>query len=618
MKTPFDYQDASHAALINYLHNPNNYGKNPLVVLATGAGKSLSHAMFIYHMLSMYPHLRMMCLTHVKELVDGNYTETLEFWPSAPLGMYSASLKRKETWGQVTYGNIQSVHRNPATWGHIDFLLIDEAHLVSDTGMYFKFITALRKKNPNLIVIGFTATHYRMKQGLLTEGEDALFDEVVFDLATGDSFVWLVDNYYLCEPLPQHPGFELETDDIKITGGEFNNKDAALAIEEQNLLERAVDTTITTALAEGRRAWLTFNQSVEQAKLVADMYTYKGYPHEAVYSGMSDRDAVQQCFRDGGLRGLTNMNILTTGSNFPIIDMLSAQRLTRSVSLWVQMVGRGTRQLFQPGFDLNTFEGRKASYEASPKKNCRVLDFVGNTKRLGPINYPKIPGRRKKGGGGEAPVRTCPDCGAMFHPTIQTCPECGYEFPPPQKLQMKASEASIMARFQEQFPEPKPKEFMAYTVYDIICERHAGREDKPDTLKVTYRCGSQGKERKFSTWLCFDHPRDKFPYRKACDWWSAHKGGKKPLTVQDAIDGFEKVVKPMFIKVWVNTKYPEIDDYDFAGGKFMDHNGEPLVEKEQDPNVKREKESEKRLEEAAARLGVTVEEYTSPDFEIPF
>jgi len=69
---------------------------------------------------------------------------------------------------------------------------------------------------------------------------------------------------------------------------------------------------------------------------------------------------------------MVNVGVLTTGFDFPEIDLIIMLRPTNSPVLWVQMLGRGTRP-------------------ADGKENCMVLDFAGNTPRLGPINDPMIP-----------------------------------------------------------------------------------------------------------------------------------------------------------------------------------------------------------------------------------
>ena len=62
-----------------------------------------------------------------------------------------------------------------------------------------------------------------------------------------------------------------------------------------------------------------------------------------------------------------------------------------STVLWVQMLGRGTRPVYPVGYDSETIEQRIEAIKVSGKLDCLVLDYAGNTRRLGPINDPVIP-----------------------------------------------------------------------------------------------------------------------------------------------------------------------------------------------------------------------------------
>jgi len=602
MKRPRDYQEDAHWATWSYLHDRANHTggkatggqgpKAPLVVEATGLGKSLNIAMLIYHLKSKYPSVRIMQLCHVKELVQGNYMELLSLWPSAPAGVYAAGLKQKDTKATITYAMINSVAKRAATFGHVDFVFIDEAHRLTDNDatLYGAFLKAVRERNPNMITVGYTATDYRMKGGRLTDM--AMFDDVVYNIGAGETFLWAVDEGYLIMPVPVDPGFKVDESSISLSGGDYKESEASAALREQDIIERAVDYSIEIARDQGRKCNLAFAQSIEDAELIADMYSYKGWPTEAVHSKRSDRDEVLRDYRAGKLWGVANKDILTTGFNNPLIDMMTVLRLTRSPGLWVQMVGRTTRPVFLPGYDITTKEGRINSILASHKQNAIVLDFVGNTERLGPINYPRIPGRRGCKGGGDAPVRTCPDCDppTYHHVSTSACPFCGYEWPVSSAVSDRASSAELVSVNNPLgLPAPKkePKAFEVYSVHQLVAARHAGKNGKPDTMRVDYRCGF----RRFSVWICMEHEIDSFPRDKAELWWDQHDGLMPvPANIDEALERIEELSLPRFIKVWVNTKYPEIEAYDFKGSRFeglKDLNAEPeIFEPEADPMAK--------------------------------
>lgn len=607
MKIPRDYQNWTHNATWEYIHNPLNHspnnGKerpnNPLIVQATGLGKSMNIAMLIWHLSVTYPGVRIMQLAHVQELVGGNYEELMGMWPQAPAGVYASGLKLRDTTSDIVFAMINSVAKRAASFGKVDFLLIDEVHRLSDKdkSMYGQFIAELRKINPNMIVVGYTATPFRMGTGMIIDGD--MFDEVVYDIGSGESFVWAVQNGYLIMPVPTDPGFQVDDSGVGISSGEFKTSEASAALHDQGIIEQAVDYSIAIAKEENRRSAIAFCQSIDDADLIADMLTMKGYPTEAVHSRMKgDREEILKAHKNGGLWGITNKDILTTGWNNPRVELFIGLRLTRSPGLWVQMIGRMTRPNWvnhighnggPPLHDINTLAGRLASIQESGKLTARVLDFCGNTDRLGAINYPNIP-KRRGAGGGDQPMRLCDGVptsdkhdegmgcqpATYHHVSVKVCPHCGYEWPVSSNVGAKASGSKLVIEVDPKNPlglpeiEKVEKVFEVFGVHELICTHHTGKNDKEgnkklDTLKASYRCGN----RVFPVWVGIEHDRKKFYGGKAVDWWVDHSGTKPiPDEVQEAVDRAGELKLPKFVKVWTNTKFPEIVAYDFVGTKF--------------------------------------------------
>ena len=178
-----EYQKAAVNSFWRYF-NDGGMG-NPIIAMPTGTGKSLINAAIIHSAISAYPHTHILCLTHVQELIENNYKTLLKLWPDAPFGVYSAGLGRKDIHKQITFGGIGSVYKRAKLFQKTALILIDECHLVSDreSGMYLKFILALKELNPAVKVIGMSATPFRSGMGHLIDGK--LFDEVCFDLTSG-------------------------------------------------------------------------------------------------------------------------------------------------------------------------------------------------------------------------------------------------------------------------------------------------------------------------------------------------------------------------------------------------------------------------------------------------
>lgn len=524
---------------------------NPLIAMPTGTGKSIVIGGFIHQVYNQYPSQRIMMLTHVKELIEQNFSKLIHIWPTAPAGIYSASVGKKDTYAKITFAGIQSVVNKPELFGHIDLILVDEAHLVSpkDDTSYKKFIEALKEVNPYLKVIGLTATPYRLGLGLLTDGE--MFDDVCYDLTTMAAFNRLLAEGFLSPLIPRHTTNQLDLEGVRIQGGEFVNKDLQDAVDQEAITYKALTETIE--LGHDREHWLIFATGIQHAENIAAMLDSMGIASGVVHGSLSKekREAILKDFKTGKIKALVNNNVLTTGFDFPAIDLIVMLRPTNSPGLWVQMLGRGTRPVYAKGYDLDTLEGRLAAIEAGGKKNCLVLDFAGNTKRLGPINDPVIPKKKGAKGGGVAPVRLCEQCGAYNHASKRHCEFCGYEFPLGVKFGFKASTDALLADGTPQVE--------VFKVDRITYALHT-KQGRPDAIKVTYYCGL----RVFNTFVCLEHTG--FAAKKAREWWRQHRPDETSLIPESTIQALglvNQLKEPAEIRVWLNKKYPEILAYLF-------------------------------------------------------
>lgn len=502
---------------------------NPVLALPTGTGKSVIIAELLRRAYSQYPNQRVLKITHAKELIEQNFEKLLHLWPTAPAGIYSAGLKRRDTHHPILFCGIASIASKAEQLGHIDLILIDECHLVSPNQqtMYQKLIAALKSANPYLKVIGLSATPYRLGLGPLTEG--GLFTDICYDLTGRDAFNQLVADGYLAPLITKKTAQELDVSGVHLQGGEFVQKELQAAVDRAMV----TDATVQEMLYYGkyRDHWLVFASGVEHAIHVAECLNYYGIPTKALHSECSDdeRKSILADFKSGKLRAVTNNNILTTGFDFPGIDMIGVLRPTNSTSLWVQMLGRGTRP-------------------ADMKDNCLVLDFAGNTRRLGPINDPVLPRKKGEKCGGQAPVRICENCGCYQHASARVCDACGFVFPRNHKLATSAYTEEVMAKSEPQIEMFKVDK-VSYSVHT--------KPGRPPSLQVSYYCGL----RLFREWVCLEH--DGYAGKKAREWWRARADEEPPETVEEAAKRADALLVPKEIQVHINTKYPEVLNHVF-------------------------------------------------------
>lgn len=525
---PRDYQAAARDAVFNHL---SVHGTNPIVAMPTGTGKSVVIGDIIRCAHGAFPQTRSLMLTHVQELVEQNHAKLKAMWPTAPSGVYSAGLGRKELGFPITYGSVQSVAPIAHLLGHIDFVIVDEAHMVSpkEETTYVKVIETLMLTNPYVKEIGFTATPYRLGLGLLTNGP--MFDQICFDLTSRDQFNRLLAEGYIARLIPKATSTTLSLEGVKIRGGEFAPGDLQTAVDKSTITEAAVKEMILAG--EDRKHWLVFAAGLKHAANIVDMFEHYGISATMVDGKMStsERESRLGAFKSGEIRAMVNNAVLTTGFDFPEIDMIGMLRPTMSPSLWVQMLGRGTRP--SPG-----------------KENCLVLDFARNTVRLGPINDPVLPRAKDETKGlGVAPIKLCEACGTFCHTSVRNCPECGWEFPEKlDKWTMTASDAELIA---SSLPQVEP-----FAVNRVSYQAHH-KIGKPVSMRVSYHCGI----RTFSEYICLEHVG--FAKKKALDWWRLRSQEIPPATVEEALEVSQMLQIPKSIMVWVNREHPQIMSCEF-------------------------------------------------------
>jgi DNA repair protein RadD len=539
------YQTEAVDSVFNYFAGHQDPSQNCVIAMPTGTGKSVVIARFCERTLKSWPNQRIMIATHVKELVKQNSDKLRTLWRTAPLGIYSAGLKQKDMRAPITFAGVQSVVKAVAEFSWIDILIIDECHLLSekDTGSYKVLITALRKVNPGLRVIGLSATPYRLGLGMITDG--GIFTDICYDITGLNAFVRLLDEGYLCPLIPQETKEVLPTDGIRIRAGEFRAEDLHAKVVRRDITKRALEEAWDRA--GHRHHWLIFGVDIEHVEMINEILSEMGISSRMVHSKIGDdRDKNINAFLNGEVKALVNADILTTGFDFPALDCIILLRPTNSVVLHVQIMGRGTRPFYADGFDLNETEGRLAAIAASYKQNCLILDFAGNTKRLGPINDPKIPKKRGEGGG-DVPIKTCNECGVMHHISARFCDNCGAEFPIQEKITQFASTAQLIVR-----DDPIVE---TYKVDRVTYAPHV--TGKGTSIKVSYYSGLN----RYTEYVCIGYEG---PIRRRAEgWWQKRSPWEFPPGVKEALMAVDSLKVPTHIRVHVNKRYPEIISHIF-------------------------------------------------------
>ena len=557
MFVPRNYQSETIAMTADYLARG---GKGGLVCLPTGTGKASLPAFSFKDLFKKQPFSRVMMITHRKTLIKQNYETLKLIWPEAPCGIYSAGLKKKDQHDAITYAGIQSVYKKAELFGRIDVIIIDEAHLISQDSatMYGLFIGQLRERNPKLVVIGMTATPFRLDSGMLLDGD--LFDEIIVDRTLGDKFTWFIDQHYLCDLHAKDVDGRFDLNGVKKSGGEYLISALTAKFNRTEVSQKIVNETIR--LRGSRRRAICFAISIEHAEELARMFNEAGVPatmaHSKLEESVSERNVAD--FKSGLYEVLVDVERYTTGFDYPAIDLIVMARPTESASLWIQMCGRGTRPVYAKGFDLTTLEGRAQAITAGSKPDgCLLLDFAGNGLRLGPMNAPITVANKAEttfDGVMLAPQKICPQCLTYVHAAKRYCEghmanetPCDYEFPQGQEVAMSGDIVPGVLIRRDFLREDR--------MFDVI--KHTVLEGRSSTGKpfITVTIITKGLQMPISVTMYMTDAA--YPYSKEV-WRVLLKdimfpyitGGNMESNIKECMNVLETYLQINKVVVWVN------------------------------------------------------------------
>lgn len=392
------------------------------VSLPTGSGKSLVIAALCRRALAKGS--RVLILAHQSELLIQNEAELLNLFPEAKTGIYCAKLNRRQFDTPIVFASRDSLGRKPLQGGHFDLILIDEAHLVNfaelkkdSTGNYAKILNA---QDENVIIIGLTATPYRKKEFIYNKGKikDKFFENLSYKITMEEL---TAQGFLVPYTFPSDDLQVIDADNVKVDStGDYN----ILELESISITQEAVDKCIEQWSTYGydRNLSLFFCCSRNHASVVLQslqsMNVHAGYIDGETPS--AERAQIIEDSKNGKYRALVNVNVLTTGINIRNIDCIVLLRATKSVSLWVQMLGRGARL-------------------HDTKSDFLVLDMAGNFDRFNSPDNPNLRGNFKterkqfeketgQAMSKECPKKVCPNCEEECHVATTKCLDCGHIF----------------------------------------------------------------------------------------------------------------------------------------------------------------------------------------------
>lgn len=503
---------------------------------------------------------RVLILAHVKELLEQNAEKIKFLCPEIKVGIYSAGLKSRDTKEQIIVAGIQSVHKRAFELDAFDLIIVDEAHLIitgaDGEGMYREFISDAKLVNPNVRIIGLTATPYRMKGGLICKPENIL-NHVCYEAGLKQ----MIHDGYLSPLIPKSGDMEVDFDSLHIKGGEFVSSEVETLVNNDKLVQIACKEIVE--LTKERKTVLIFGVSVEHCRKIKKQIEIFSGEECAIVTGdtpASEREELLNRikgnvkkdlfgnFENKPLKYLVNVSVLTTGFDAPNIDAIAILRPTASPGLLVQMCGRGLR--LSPQTD---------------KRNCLILDYGENILRHGPLDAIQVIEKKQGNRKGEKPAKKCPQCKELIETARTICPSCGYVFPPRELKHLDCASNDGLITGQVTTHE--------YNVDRIIYQKWTKRNATPETPPTFCIEYNIGLGEYFREWHCPEHTG--YAKQKFIKWWSEHRINEEvpfPQSVEESIELAHKGMLKYPVKITIRhvagEKFDRISGYEYGTPDF--------------------------------------------------
>jgi len=241
---------------------------------------------------------------------------------------------------------------------NIGLVIIDEAHYNSFRKLFKYF--------ENSIILGVTATP-------LSSNIKLPMKDNYQKLIIGESIQSLIKKKFLAKANVYN--YDVSLQNLKLgINGDYTVKSSDELYGNQSMLGKLL--TAYNEIAKGTKT-LIFNNGINTSRYVYETFKKAGYNirHLDNKNNASERRDILEWFSTTPDAILTSVSILTTGFDEPTVQTIILNRATRSLTLYFQMIGRGSRVL-------------------PHKKDFTVVDMGNNVARFGmwsaPIDWQEI------------------------------------------------------------------------------------------------------------------------------------------------------------------------------------------------------------------------------------
>ncbi len=328
--TPRKYQIAAKDAFLAWAKTDERLAT---IILPTGTGKSFltSYAISELNKTIGRSH-KVLWVAHREELIFQAVQALKLTMPDADIQVEMAKQKASAN-ADIIVGSVQTLHRHRKNIHGFtpEYVVVDEWHHYHEKN---KTYHGLMDKHPEAKFLGLTATPYRFKGGDLPLGKKLI------DMDIGTA----VSNNYLVPPAAEVLRSGVSLANVKARAGDFAVDQLAKAVNVDRRNKMIVDRVVKAVKEEGRQG-LLFAVDVAHSKALADMLRKHNVKVREVY-GETDKDERRETMalaRKGEVDVIVNNLCLTEGTDLPMMSFACIARPTKSMGLYIQIMGRVLR-----------------------------------------------------------------------------------------------------------------------------------------------------------------------------------------------------------------------------------------------------------------------------------
>jgi superfamily II DNA/RNA helicase len=199
---------------------------------------------------------------------------------------------------------------------------------------------------------------------------------------------------------------------------------------------------------------VVFCASVEHAELVHDYFKQNGVTNSKIYHSKGDenRKGVVKWFKSNRNSILINVDVFTTGFDVKDVENVILARSTRSLALFLQIVGRGGRSFTSEEFTKDHFKLIDLGFNINGVEDVFDGHGMWSDSRDWNIHFNNWSLPKE----GQAPSKICPKCDAITHASVKECKSiyyneknglksvCGYKFPE-RKVEVQIDDLELIS-----------------------------------------------------------------------------------------------------------------------------------------------------------------------------